>query len=102
MQTFNNYAEMAAAQTTQDSVRPMSSAITNNTKEVKPMDKDQATELIFDTITDVMQLKGLMHLCPDYTPIAKFAMNDDALRLAQVTLVNPEYAELVRNSLNDD
>jgi len=98
MKTFNNFSEMVVAKPPQTTVRTTPSAITN----VEPGDKDRIAELLAPTMKDIIQFKGVVHLCSDFTPVAKFAIEDDVLRLKQVTLVKPDNVELVGKHLNDD
>jgi len=98
MQTFNHFSEIAA--TTEQSIigdLPLTTAATANS--VKSEDKVAA--LLETTARDAVQFKGLAVMCPDYTPIAKFEMSDDVLRLKQVTLVPPDRMELTGSRLKD-
>ena len=100
MNTYNSFAELASANQAQNSESPVSNAGTKNIAG-KQADKEKITELIFDTVKDVLQLRGLICMCPDFTPEIKFEMENDSLRLTQVTLVNPKHATLPKNLLDD-
>jgi hypothetical protein len=93
MQTFNSFSQMATANTAQNYNSASPSVVTNNAANyVEPQDRDTISELLESTVKDVVQLKGLTTLCPKFSPIAKFEMDGDILRLKQVTLVNPDHA----------
>jgi hypothetical protein len=78
----------------------MCSAVTNNV-DIQPPDRNKIAELVAPTIQDIVQFKTIARMCPDYAPVAKFAMDDETLRLVQVTFVNPEYADLARGIIKD-
>jgi len=100
METYNSFAEVAAACPSQNSVSPTCSAVTNNV-DIPPPDRNKIAELVAPTIRDIVQFKTVAGLCPDFAPVAKFAMEDESLRLVQVTFVNPEYASLARGLIKD-
>jgi hypothetical protein len=95
MQTFNNFSEIAATPS-QNSVRATSSAVNTASG-----NQDGISELLSTTVKDIVQFKGLALMCPNYTPVAKFEMSDDVLRLKQVTLVDPNRSEPTGNRPKD-
>jgi len=64
-------------------------------------DSEKLAEFLSPTIKDIVQFKALVTMCPNFTPIAKFALGEDNLRLVQVTLVDPDYVKLVGKQVDD-
>jgi len=44
-------------------------------------DSEKLAEFLSPTIKDIVQFKALVTMCPNFTPIAKFALGEDNLRL---------------------